>query len=184
METAAVQFRTAISHPRDSSELAGPVFKEEVQVQKAIGFIACVSVMAMSLYLFSGGDPSRILSAQTEPEEKDSYGSVARRFLEDARQEAQQGDLQEARRLAETAASLSANWEPGEQTPQQFIDELAGADKSAPIRLMRIHLTMPNGRHSAMTRAKLPTATRLLSMARLRHLRQRMQHRKTPVSPN
>ncbi|MCA9082401.1 MAG: hypothetical protein KDA81_00030 [Planctomycetaceae bacterium] len=95
-------------------------------MQKAIGFIACVSVMAMSLYLFSGGDPSRMLSAQTETEVPDSYGSVARRFMNDARQLAKQGDVKGARRLAETAASLSAVWKPGEQTPEQFLKELDG----------------------------------------------------------
>ncbi|MCA9049572.1 MAG: hypothetical protein KDA89_12635, partial [Planctomycetaceae bacterium] len=95
-------------------------------MQKAIGFIACVSVMAVSLYLFSGGDPSRILSAQTESGSPDSYGSVARRFMNDARQLAKQGNVKEARRLAETAASLSAVWKPGEQTPEQFLAELDG----------------------------------------------------------
>ncbi|MCP4508227.1 MAG: hypothetical protein GY826_17790, partial [Fuerstiella sp.] len=91
-------------------------------MHKAIGFIGCVSVMAASLYLFSGGDPSRVLSAQTES--PDSFGSVARRFMNDARQSAEQGDLRQARRLAETAASLSASWQPGEQTPQKFLAEL------------------------------------------------------------
>ncbi|HIE98303.1 MAG TPA: hypothetical protein EYQ63_15175, partial [Fuerstia sp.] len=95
-------------------------------MHKAIGFIACVSVMAASLYLFSGGDPSRVLSAQTESESPDSYGSVARRFMNDARQAAKQGDIRQARRLAETAASLSASWQPGEQTPQKFLVELDG----------------------------------------------------------
>ncbi|MEO1982895.1 MAG: hypothetical protein ABGZ24_20490 [Fuerstiella sp.] len=70
-------------------------------MHKAIGFIACVSVMAASLYLFSGGDPSRVLSAQTESESPDSYGSVARRFMNDARQAAKQGDIRQARRLAD-----------------------------------------------------------------------------------
>ncbi|MDG1894330.1 MAG: hypothetical protein P8J37_05430 [Fuerstiella sp.] len=93
-------------------------------MHKAIGFIACVSVMAASLYLFSGGDPSRVLSAQTESGSPDSYGSVARRFMNDARQSARQGDVRQARRLAETAASLSASWQPGEQTPQKFLAEL------------------------------------------------------------
>ena len=95
-------------------------------MHKVIGFIACVSVMAVSLYLFSGGDPSRSLSAQTEPATAGSYGSVARRFMNDARQLAQAGDLKKARRLAETAASLSANWQAGEQTPEQFLAELNG----------------------------------------------------------
>lgn len=91
---------------------------------KAIGFIACVSVMAASLYLFSGGDPSRSLSAQTESANVDSYSAVARRFMNEARQLAQQGKLQKARRLAETAASLSATWNEGEQTPDQFLAAL------------------------------------------------------------
>ena len=96
-------------------------------MKKAIGFIACVSVMAMSLYLFSGGDPSRILSAQTESS-GNGYGAVARRFMNDAQQLAKQGNMKEARRMAETAASLSADWAEGEQTPQQF---LAGLDKAS-----------------------------------------------------
>ena len=95
-------------------------------MHKAIGFIACVSVMAASLYLFSGGDPSRSLSAQTESASADSYGSVARRFMNDARQLAKEGNVKQARRLAETAASLSAGWKEGEQTPEQFLAELDG----------------------------------------------------------
>ena len=91
---------------------------------KAIGFIACVLVMAASLYLFSGGDPSRSLSAQTESANVDSYSAVARRFMNEARQLAQQGKIQKARRLAETAASLSATWNEGEQTPDQFLAAL------------------------------------------------------------
>ena len=95
-------------------------------MHKAIGFIACIAVMAASLYLFSGGDPSRVLSAQTESNNVDSYGSVARRFMNDARHLAKQGNTKQARRLAETAASLSATWQRGEQTPQQFLAELDG----------------------------------------------------------
>lgn len=95
-------------------------------MHKVIGFIACVSVMAVSLYLFSGGDPSRSLSAQTESANADSYGSVARRFMNDARQLAREGNVKQARRLAETAASLSAGWKDGEQTPEQFLAELDG----------------------------------------------------------
>lgn len=95
-------------------------------MHKVIGFIACVSVMAVSLYLFSGGDPSRSLSAQTEPANAGSYGSVARRFMNDARQLAKEGNVNQARRLAETAASLSAGWQEGEQTPEQFLAELDG----------------------------------------------------------
>ena len=53
---------------------------------KAIGLIICASVMAVSLYLFSGGDPSRALSARTDSESGDGYGAVARRFLQDARE--------------------------------------------------------------------------------------------------
>lgn len=91
---------------------------------KAIGFIACVSVMAASLYLFSGGAPSQSLSAQTENANVDSYNAVARRFMNEARQLAQQGKIQKARRLAETASSLSATWNEGEQTPDQFLAAL------------------------------------------------------------
>ena len=93
-------------------------------MHKAIGFIACVSVMAASLYLFSGGDPSRTLSAQTESAGADDFGSVARRFMNDARQLASQGNTEEARRLAETAASFSTDWQEGEQTPEQFLKSL------------------------------------------------------------
>ena len=93
-------------------------------MHKAIGFIACVSVMAASLYLFSGGDPSRTLSAQTESAGADEFGSVAKRFMNDARKLASQGNTEEARRLAETAASLSSDWPEGEQTPEQFLKSL------------------------------------------------------------
>ena len=124
-------WREATGRTRNFS--AAVVFKEDVQVQKAIGFIACVSVMAVSLYLFSGADPSRILSAQTESTDVDSYGSVARRFMNDARQLAKQGNVREARRLAETAASLSSQWKEGEQTPEQFLAELDGkANRQTP----------------------------------------------------
>lgn len=95
-------------------------------MQKAIGFIACISVMAASLYLFSGSDPSRILSAQTESANADGYGSVARRFMNDAREHAKQGNLAHARRLAGTAAELNVTWQAGEQTPDQFLAELDG----------------------------------------------------------
>lgn len=101
-------------------------------MQKAIGFIACISVMAASLYLFSGSDPSRILSAQTESANADGYGSVARRFMNDAREHAKQGNLVHARRLAGTAAELDVTWQPGEQTPDQFLAELDGGSGQAP----------------------------------------------------
>jgi len=78
--------------------------KEDPKLHKAIGLITCASVMAVSLYLFSGGDPSRTLSAQTESQKGDSYSAVARRFLQDAREQAKKGNTKEARRLAESAA--------------------------------------------------------------------------------
>ncbi|HQZ68726.1 MAG TPA: hypothetical protein PLY87_26750, partial [Planctomycetaceae bacterium] len=91
---------------------------------KAIGLIICASVMAVSLYLFSGGDPSRALSARTDSESGDGYGAVARRFLQDAREQAQKGNLAEARRLAGTAASLCSDWSASEQSPDQFLKSL------------------------------------------------------------
>jgi hypothetical protein len=82
--------------------------------------------MAVSLYLFSGGDPSRTLSAQTDSgKPAGNYNAAARRFLQDARQKVKQGKTAEARRLAETAASLSAEWNEGEETPEEFLDSLA-----------------------------------------------------------
>jgi len=99
-----VRPRTTSKCQQDRTVFAEPVFKEDVQVQKAIGFIACISVMAASLHLFSGGDPSRILSAQTESAPADGYGSVARRFMRDARQYADDGNFEEARRMATTVA--------------------------------------------------------------------------------
>ena len=74
---------------------------------KAIGFIACVSVMATSLYVFSGGDPSRMLSAGTESANVDD-ATLARQFMNDARQATSKGNDAEARRLATTAAKLTA----------------------------------------------------------------------------
>ncbi len=95
-------------------------------MQKAIGLITCASVMAVSLYLLSGGDPSRTLSAQTDTgKPTGNYNAAARRFLQDARQKVKQGKTAEARRLAETAASLSAEWNEGEETPEEFLDSLA-----------------------------------------------------------
>ena len=91
---------------------------------KAIGLITCASVMAVSLYLFSGGDPSRTLSAQTDSESEAGYGAVARRFLQDAREQAQKGNVAEARRLAGTAASLCSDWSDAEQSPDQFLKSL------------------------------------------------------------
>lgn len=91
-------------------------------MHKAIGLITCASVMAVSLYLFSGGDPSRTLSAQTE---KDSgYGAVAKRLLQNAREQAEKGNTAEARRLANSAASLSADWSDSEETPEEFLASL------------------------------------------------------------
>ena len=93
-------------------------------MQKAIGFIACVSVMAASLFYFSGGDPSQMLSAQTESSDAEAFGPVARKLMDKARQLAQQGKTAEARREAETAAAMFSNWNEGEQTPKQFLSEL------------------------------------------------------------
>ncbi|MFM7059534.1 MAG: hypothetical protein ACKO2P_21685, partial [Planctomycetota bacterium] len=102
-------------------------------MHKAIGLITCASVMAVSLYLFSGGDPSRTLSAQTEP--GDGYGSVARQFLQDAREQARQGNAKEARRLAETAASMSSDWGAAEESPDQFLAALDSPKKGQPTEL-------------------------------------------------
>ncbi|MCH2210511.1 MAG: type II and III secretion system protein [Fuerstiella sp.] len=92
---------------------------------KAIGFIACVSMMAASLYVFSGGDPSRMLSARTESANAED-GVLARQFMKDARQSAAQGNSVEARRLAAMAADLTTDWRSTEQTPQQFLKSLEG----------------------------------------------------------
>ncbi|MCH2202942.1 MAG: hypothetical protein MK102_13295, partial [Fuerstiella sp.] len=92
---------------------------------KAIGFIACVSMMAASLYVFSGGDPSRMLSARTESANAED-GALARQFMKDARQSAAQGNPVEARRLAAMAAELTLDWRSTEQTPQQFLESLEG----------------------------------------------------------
>ncbi|MEJ7590483.1 MAG: hypothetical protein WKF77_02975, partial [Planctomycetaceae bacterium] len=93
-------------------------------MHKAIGLITCASVMAVSLYLFSGGDSSRTLSAQTDSENGEGYGAVARRFLQDARDQAQKGNIAEARKLAGTAASLCSDWSKSEQSPEQFLKSL------------------------------------------------------------
>jgi Flp pilus assembly secretin CpaC len=98
--------------------------KEDPKLQKAIGLITCASVMAVSLYMFSGGDPSRTLSAGTDSKSGDSYGAVARRFLQDAREQAKKGNIAEARRLAGTAASLSTDWSDSEESPDQFLKTL------------------------------------------------------------
>ncbi len=99
-------------------------------MQKAIGLITCASVMAVSLYLFSGGDPSRTLSAQTDSQNGEGYGAVARRFLQDAREQAEKGNIAEARRLAGTAASLSSDWSDSEQSPDDFLKSLAKSGSS------------------------------------------------------
>jgi hypothetical protein len=100
-------------------------------VHKAIGIITCASVMAVSLYLFSGGNPARTLSAQTDSESGEGYGAVARRFLQDAREQAEKGNIAEARRLAGTAASLCSEWGPSEQSPDQFLKTLKKSSRSA-----------------------------------------------------
>ena len=100
-------------------------------MHKAIGLITCASVMAVSLYLFSGGDSSRTLSAQTDSETGEGYGAVARRFLQDARDEAQKGNIAEARRLAGTAASLCSDWSKSEQSPDQFLKSLNTSSKES-----------------------------------------------------
>ncbi|MDA1232489.1 MAG: hypothetical protein O2856_17075, partial [Planctomycetota bacterium] len=100
-------------------------------MHKAIGLITCASVMAVSLYLFSGGDPSRTLSAQTDPESGEGYAAVARRFLQDAREQAEKGNIAEARRLAGTAASLCSDWSTAEQSPDQFLKSLKKSSPAA-----------------------------------------------------
>jgi general secretion pathway protein D len=101
-------------------------------LHKAIGLITCASVMAVSLYLFSGGDPSRTLSAQEDPASGQGYSSAARRFLKEARESARRGDTAEARRLAETAAALPGNWRSGEETPSEFLKSLGTSPTAAP----------------------------------------------------
>lgn len=98
---------------------------------KAIGLITCASVMAASLYLFSGGDPSQTLSAQTDPFGGQGYSAVARQFLQDARNQAAKGNTAEARRLAESAAQLASDWSPSEESPQQFLAKLNGSQGSS-----------------------------------------------------
>jgi type II secretory pathway component GspD/PulD (secretin) len=131
--------------------------KEDSQLHKAIGLITCASVMAVSLYLFSGGDPSRTLSAQTEP--GDGYGSVARQFLQDAREQARQGNAKEARRLAETAASMSSDWGTAEESPEQFLAALDNPRKGQPAELNFSDMWSSKPAKSTAT-AKAPTATK------------------------
>ncbi|MFM7834814.1 MAG: hypothetical protein ACKPJD_23705, partial [Planctomycetaceae bacterium] len=115
----------------ESGEVSPEFLKEDLNLHKAIGLITCASVMAASLYLFSGGDPSRTLSAQTEPAKGNGRQStVARRFLQEARAEADKGNVTEARRRAETAKSLSSDWSGVEETPDQFLAALD--EKAAP----------------------------------------------------
>jgi general secretion pathway protein D len=113
-----------------SLRLCRAFLKEDPKLQKAIGLITCASVMAVSLYLFSGGDPSRTLSAGTDSKSGDGYSAAARRFLQDARQKAEQGNLAEARRLAKTAATLSSEWSEDEESPEQFLNALAESESS------------------------------------------------------
>ncbi|MCA9058145.1 MAG: hypothetical protein KDA85_06580, partial [Planctomycetaceae bacterium] len=105
-------------------------------MHKAIGLITCASVMAVSLYLFSGGDPSRTLSAQTDSTSGNSYDAAARRFMQEARELAAAGKTARARHLAETAAALNVKWTAGEQTPDQFLKSLdsgTAADNANPF---------------------------------------------------
>ena len=111
----------------ESGEVSPEFLKEDLNLHKAIGLITCASVMAASLYLFSGGDPSRTLSAQTEPAKGTGRQStVARRFLQEAQAEAAKGNVAEARRRAETAKSLSSDWSGVEETPDEFLAALDG----------------------------------------------------------
>ena len=87
--------------------------------------------MAVSLYLFSGGDPSRTLSAQTDSASGDSYGSVASRFMQDARKAASDGNIDEARRIAEAANALSTQWGPDEQSPSDFLRSLDSGESAS-----------------------------------------------------
>jgi len=115
----------------ESGKVSPEFLKEDLNLHKAIGLITCASVMAASLYLFSGGDPSRTLSAQTEPAKGSGRQStVARRFLQEARAEADKGNVTEARRRAEAAKSLPADWSGVEETPDQFLAALE--EKAAP----------------------------------------------------
>ena len=100
-------------------------------MHKAIGLITCASVMAVSLYLFSGGDPSRTLSAQTDSSSEQGYAAAAKRFMQDARRAAEKGDVAEARRLAEAAAALPVEWESSQQAPQDFLSRLDGQFSAA-----------------------------------------------------
>jgi len=100
-------------------------------LHKAIGLITCASVMAVSLYLFSGGDPSRTLSAQTDSSSEQGYAAAAKRFMQDARRAAEKGDVAEARRLAEAAAALPVEWESSQQAPQDFLSRLDGQFSAA-----------------------------------------------------
>jgi len=142
----------------ESGEVSPEFLKEDLNLHKAIGLITCASVMAASLYLFSGGDPSRTLSAQTEPAKGSGRQStVARRFLQEARAEAEKGNVTEARRRAETAKSLSSDWSGVEETP-------TSSSQPSTVRLPRNRLS----RHSKTTGPSrkhrlTPTANRLQS---------------------
>ena len=141
-------------------------------MQKAIGFIACVSVMAASLFYFSGGDPSQMLSAQTESSDAEAFGPVARKLMDKARQLAQRGRTAEARREAETAAAMFSDWDEGEQTPEQFLaglGELSGEDASL--------FTTPTGPDMLTIRLQAK------GLKKTHSLRQRgsQQFRQTPV---
>ncbi len=105
--------------------VACPEFlKEDPTLQKAIGLITCASVMAVSLYLFSGGDPSQSLSAMTDTHKSGGYNDAARKMLQEARAKAKQGKTADARRLAQAAASMSTDWSESEESPEEFLESL------------------------------------------------------------
>ncbi|MFK7817163.1 MAG: hypothetical protein AB8G99_00470 [Planctomycetaceae bacterium] len=97
-------------------------------MRKPIGLIACVAVIAGSLWILGGGRPSQTAVAQVE--DTGSYEAAARRFLQNAKSAAAQGDLKGAKQMAETAASFRVTWGQGEQTPEQFLKTLVTASGS------------------------------------------------------
>ena len=141
---------------------------------KALGLLACTTLVAVTYWSISDGRHTNRASAGDErfdagrspSDSSDSraagYKTVAARLMDQARELASKGDIAGARTLAKRANTFPVQWKSNEQTPEQLLKLL---DPGTAASRRRADVA-----GSQADRSSAPTAARVAPANRPRRL--------------
>ena len=132
MVTCVLQGAIAMTRLRSQKRLSSPGLKEERTLGKVIGFLACSTLVAGTLWMAGSFGPFLTASAEeqpnafpeTAPPSSDQQAANARQLMDEARRRHARGDFVGASRLAGRASTFPIQWGDDEESPNEFLRRL------------------------------------------------------------